>query len=69
MQESFLRLPEVMKRTGLHRSTIYSRIADDNFPKPVAIGARAVAWVESEVAAWIDQRIQAGRGAVSGKAA
>lgn len=58
--DSLIRLDVVRSRTGLSRSGIYQKIADGNFPKPVAIGSRAVAWVESEVAAWVEARI-AGR--------
>ena len=43
----FLRLPEVMKRPGLSRSTIYVRVAAVCFPRPVARGGRAVGWIEA----------------------
>ena len=49
-----LRLETVKEITGLSRSTIY---ADPNFPRPVKIGERSVAWVESEISEWIDARI------------
>lgn len=49
-----IRLKEVKAKTGLSRSAIY---ADPSIPKPVKIGPRAVAWVESEVDAWIEARI------------
>ena len=52
-----LRLPEVVARTGLSRSTIYVRLADGSFPRPVPLGARAVGWVEAEVDDWIQDRI------------
>lgn len=48
-----------MDCTGLGRSTIYNYITDETFPKPVSLGARAVAWVESEVQDWILERIEA----------
>ena len=51
-----LRLPQVLERTGLSRSSLYEKIAAREFPAPVKIGARAVAWVSSEVAAWIESR-------------
>ncbi len=34
---------------------------DHDFPEPIKIGARAVAWVEEEVDAWIEARIEASR--------
>ena len=57
----FLRLPEVMARTGLSRSTIYVRLEQGCFPRPVSLGARAVGWIESEVDEWIRERIAARR--------
>lgn len=60
----FLRLREVMRQVGLGRSAIYESIREGRFPKPVSIGARAVAWPSDEIAAWIDSRIEAGRKAV-----
>jgi prophage regulatory protein len=51
-----LRLQEVKEITGLSRSSIY---ADDDFPKAVKIGPRAVAWVEIEIQDWISARIAA----------
>lgn len=54
-----IRLPRVRKDTGLGRSSIYEGVAAGTFPKPVRIGARAVAWVESEVNEWVAQRIAA----------
>ena len=53
MPTRIVRLPEVMARTGLSRSTIYVRLADGAFPKPVQLGARAVGWIEAEVDEWI----------------
>ncbi len=57
----FLRLPEVLSRTGLSRSTIYVRLDQGRFPRPVSLGARAVGWLESEVDEWIRERIAASR--------
>ena len=57
----FLRLPEVLDRTGLSRSTIYIRLDQGRFPRPVSLGARAVGWIESEVDEWIRERIAASR--------
>ena len=53
----FLRLPEVMARTGLSRSTIYVRLEQGCFPRPVSLGSRAVGWVEAEVDEWMRERI------------
>ena len=61
MVTAILRLPGVKARTGLSRSTIYLRVAQGAFPKPVCLGGRAVGWVESEIQRWLEQRIAAGR--------
>lgn len=53
---AILRRPEVERRTGLGRSTIYERMARGEFPAAVSLGARAVGWRESDVNAWITGR-------------
>jgi prophage regulatory protein len=58
---SILRLPSVLVRTGLSRSSIYLRISEDAFPKPISLGTRSVGWVESEIDAWIASRIEQSR--------
>lgn len=55
---SILRRKQVEKRTGLSRSTIYLRIQEGTFPKPVNLGARAVGWLENEVEAWLAGRLE-----------
>ncbi len=57
MTHSILRLPAVKASTGLSRSTIYLRIAQGVFTKPVSLGGRAVGWPASEVAALNAARI------------
>jgi prophage regulatory protein len=57
----FLRLPQVKHRTGLSRSSIYAKISLGEFPAPVNLGARAVAWIEDEIAEWISDRVKASR--------
>ena len=57
----FLRLPEVLERTGLSRSTIYVRLAEGSFPRPVPLGARAVGWIEAELDEWVRERIAESR--------
>ena len=54
----FMRLTEVIRDTGLGRSSIYKRIAEGVFPKPVPLGGRTVGWVSDEVEAWILERIE-----------
>ncbi len=52
----FLRLPAVMKLTGLGRSTIYRMVADKRFPCPVQIASRAVAWRRTDLDRWSESR-------------
>ncbi len=52
----FLRMPTVMRMTGLGRSTIYRLIADRKFPSPVRLGPRAVAWRRSDLDQWSEAR-------------
>ena len=67
-QKRFIRLPEVLTRTGYGRTTIYRKMEDGDFPKSVKLGGpledtnsfdcRAIAWIEEEVDQWIDSRIE-----------
>ena len=56
MADKLLRRPEVEARTGLSRSTIYAWLQRGEFPKPVKLGTRLVAWRESDIAAWLESR-------------
>jgi prophage regulatory protein len=60
MKRTILRIPAVKSESGLSRSTIYLRISERLWTKPVALGPRAVGWPSDEVAALIAARI-AGR--------
>ncbi len=55
-----IRMPETMRRTGYGKA--YKLIAQGRFPKPVKIGSRSIAFVESEIDEWINQRIAESRG-------
>ena len=61
MTHTILRLPDVKTTTGLSRSTIYLRVAEGSFPKPVGLGGRAVGWLEAEIQDWLQRRIEASR--------
>ncbi|MCB2019390.1 MAG: AlpA family transcriptional regulator [Burkholderiaceae bacterium] len=47
-----LRMPAVVKHTGLSRSTIYRLMATRHFPIPVKLAGRAVGWRKSDVDRW-----------------
>jgi prophage regulatory protein len=51
-----LRMPTVMRLTGLGRSTIYRLVAARKFPSPVRLGPRAVAWRSSDLDQWSESR-------------
>ena len=53
-----MRRPEVLARVGLSSSTLYEMIASGDFPAPIPIGRQAVGFLESEVEAWIKNRIE-----------
>ncbi len=57
MTTFILRLKDVKERTGLPRSTIYLRISQGSFPKPINLGGRTVGWVEAEVQQWLDLQL------------
>lgn len=60
--ERLLRLPEVETRTGLKKSAIYAGMKAGTFPACLKLGVRASAWSQSDIDAWISERIrQAGR--------
>jgi prophage regulatory protein len=51
-----LRIPDVCRQTGLGKSSIYAMIQSGLFPAPKRLGYKAVAWLQSDVNAWIDSR-------------
>ena len=53
---TFLRMPMVVRITGLGRSTIYRLIAEKKFPGPVRVGDRAVAWRQADLDRWSEER-------------
>ncbi len=57
--EYLIRLKEVRKQVPYCPSTIYLKISRGEFPKPISLG-RAVAWRQSDIDAWIAEKIEAG---------
>ena len=67
-QKRFIRLPEVLSRTGYGRTSIYRKMEEGSFPRSVKLGgpledpeafdSRAVAWIEQEVDQWIESMIE-----------
>ena len=60
-----IRLAEVQRRTGYSKAWIYRLLKEKRFPASVKIGTRAIAFVESEIDEWINQRIAESRGKVA----
>jgi prophage regulatory protein len=62
MTHKIQRLPDVKETTGLSRSTIYLRMANDAFPKSISLGGRAVGWLEKDIQDWLGDRLEESRG-------
>ena len=52
--DRLLRLPEVMKLTGLAKSTVWLWVQQGKLPKPTKLSPRVSVWKESELKAWLD---------------
>lgn len=65
MSKSLIRLSEVQRRTGYCKAWIYRLMSQKRFPSAVKIGTRSIAFIESEIDEWIDQRIAESRGEVA----
>ena len=55
----FLRLSQVKEITCLSKSSIYRLMNKGDFPKQIALGARSVVWVRSQVEDWCSQKVAA----------
>jgi prophage regulatory protein len=62
MPTRILRLAEVVRNTGLPRSSLYAKVSEGTFPAPVKLGARSVGWSSEEIESWINARIAESRG-------
>jgi len=54
-----MQMTEVVRAIGLSRAMINIHRKSGNFPKAVPLGDKRIAFLRSEVDAWIDQRIAA----------
>lgn len=59
VQHRLIKLAEVLKMSGLSRTALYERVRARDFPAPVKLSERSVAWLQSEVNAWIEAKLQA----------
>ena len=61
MTDQLLRRPAVQALTGLSRAGLYAAMQRGEFPRPIKIGRRMVAWPRSLVDRWIqDRKVEAG---------
>lgn len=58
---TIISMDRVIAKTTLGRGSIYAYVKAGNFPPPIKVGTRQIAWIESEVDAWIEKRIAASR--------
>ena len=65
MSQTLIRMPETMRRTGYGKAWLYKLINQNRFPKPVKIGSRSIAFIESEIDEWVSQRIAESRGGIA----
>ena len=49
----FLKLPEVLKLTGLKRQTVFNLRKAGKFPQPFQLSKQSVAWKKSQIKEWI----------------
>lgn len=61
LDHALIRRKQVEAQTGLPRSTLYKLIANGDFPAPVRLTVKAVAWVRADVDSWIAGRIAASK--------
>ncbi|WJS97864.1 helix-turn-helix transcriptional regulator [Novosphingobium humi] len=52
----FLRMPDVIRRTGMSRATVYRRIGAGEFPRQRQISPNVVGWLDHEITEWIISR-------------
>jgi prophage regulatory protein len=65
MTEKILRFRAVKERTGFSRSSIYLKMAEGGFPHSISLGSRSIGWLQSDIDAWINERIQLSRKNIS----
>ena len=59
-ENRILRLPEVMRLTGLSKATIHRRYRDGTFPEPLRLGPQSIGWWRAEILEWLESLQRAG---------
>lgn len=60
-EKRLIRMPDVCKRIGVSRSSLYKMIHLKTFPPPKRLSGRSVAWLESDIETWVDSRTTEGK--------
>lgn len=53
-ENRIVRLPEVMRLTGLSKATIHRRYRDGTFPRPLRLGPQSIGWWRTEILEWLE---------------
>lgn len=61
MSNKINRLPAVIDKTGLSRSSIYLRMNKGEFPQSISLGDRAIGWLEADIEQWLEDKITASK--------
>lgn len=62
-----IRLPDVIKKTGLGRTTIWRMSTSGDFPESISLGGKATGWIEAEIDRWIEKRMAARQRTAAGE--
>ena len=57
---NFIRIKDVMKKTGLARSTVWLWVKEGKLPKPIKLSERVTVWKESDIDEWMESKIDQG---------
>lgn len=62
-----LRLPEVLRRTGMGKTNLYDQMKKGTFPRQIVLSERCVGWEEDTIQQWILDRLEKANGKQSEK--
>lgn len=60
--QRIVRLPVVLQRIGVGKTTLYAWIQEGHFPEGIPLGAHMVGWLDTDIDNWIAERVREGRG-------
>jgi prophage regulatory protein len=58
MDNAILRLPQVVEKVQVPKSTLYKWMKKGCFPKPLILGTRSVGWTKNSIEEWLSSRPQ-----------